>query len=999
MEQQDQDLHPTTPTKNQGTITKCNQFIEKQTCSAASAETTESLAHTTPDTDTDHKNIANANEDDCCENEKLQMLSGMEAGAVGDKENEIVMTSPNAALLNSGAADLLTATGEPTLVDQTVENVVASETKLQEEPAAQPANVQQQQNTTATAAPAVVQDENAMRYQKYLDHAIRWKKVDEAWSWVDKMLTSDYQIDYQSVSALVKISLDGDSRTAKLRRGFSLLKKFLRKSKDAEEGLYNTCLDGFARLRDVQSMEQTMVDLRGHMYSARPGAVTYGTLIKAYGTFRDFNRVLLLWEEMRKTDIPPNAVTYGCMLDACVKCNHVEMAVQTFEDMKSSNLHKNTVLYTTIIKGFAKIKDLARAMKLYREMLSERVPCNVVTYNSLIDVAVRCNNMKVAAMVLQEMQASGIMPDIITFSTLVKGFCNEGNLRKALLVANEARMRRLPVDEIMFNSLLDGCAKIGDFDTGLMVFADMQRCNIAPSCVTFSILVRLYAGVNRLYDAIDLVFRQMPFVWKCLPTRAVYSCLMKACAQQGDPMNVACILKQRNALPESQINQLLRDAQATAIGCAAMMAGNPGAAALDGRKLAAANYHHLSSQHASSNAAMAAALGQHGSTSGANNGNSVRHLDQQQGGNNGLNTAGGNNGNNTQQPNVNQNQHNVNGNHQQQHNNGQNVNNANNMGGAGNNANNNGQNNVGQNNLNNMGGNNNGNNNQQLLLQQQQQQMQGQQNSAAISQHLQAQQTQLDAMMNMLAQTSGAATGVNTGNPFGNALNMHGGSSTGVVPNHAASQLSAAQFAAAANMGAAAAGGLQGSAGVNSLGAAAFGAGSGAGNHGGFGVNDEFANANPTANLAAAHMGAAAAHAHHSAATAAAARNYGAGYGHEEWAEWNKWSNASGSKRGSGASQSWKNYQNSYSAGMANALNAPGAGMGYQMDAGYDSFFNAGAFDQEFMGAANGGASGLLGGAGHQNTPSIPTTRAGEHALETAEKQKMDEKCGYHGGA
>ena len=102
------------------------------------------------------------------------------------------------------------------------------------------------------------QDENLisiLRYQKYLDHAVRWKKVDEAWTWIDKMLASDFPIDYQSVSALVKMSLDSEAghqqhhhhgRTAKLRRGFSLLKKFLKKSKDAEEGLYNTCLDGFA---------------------------------------------------------------------------------------------------------------------------------------------------------------------------------------------------------------------------------------------------------------------------------------------------------------------------------------------------------------------------------------------------------------------------------------------------------------------------------------------------------------------------------------------------------------------------------------------------------------------------------------------------------------------------------------------------------------------------------------------------------------------------------
>jgi hypothetical protein len=35
---------------------------------------------------------------------------------------------------------------------------------------------------------------------------------------------------------------------------------------------------------------------------------------------------------------------------------------------------------------------------------------------------------------------------------------------------------------------------------------------------------------------------------------------MKACAQQGDPMNVAQILKQRNALPESQIATLSQNA-------------------------------------------------------------------------------------------------------------------------------------------------------------------------------------------------------------------------------------------------------------------------------------------------------------------------------------------------------------------------------------------------------------------------------------------------------
>ena len=42
---------------------------------------------------------------------------------------------------------------------------------------------------------------------------------------LSQMLGSDFPIDYQTITTLVKQSLDGDGRTAKLRRGFSLLKR------------------------------------------------------------------------------------------------------------------------------------------------------------------------------------------------------------------------------------------------------------------------------------------------------------------------------------------------------------------------------------------------------------------------------------------------------------------------------------------------------------------------------------------------------------------------------------------------------------------------------------------------------------------------------------------------------------------------------------------------------------------------------------------------------
>ena len=63
---------------------------------------------------------------------------------------------------------------------------------------------------------------------------------------------------------------------------------------------------------------------------------------------------------------------------------------------------------------------------------------------------------------------------------------------KAMMLLQAARDNpQIAVDEILFNSVLDGCARIGDYNGAMHVFDDMLNANISPSCVTFSILVRL----------------------------------------------------------------------------------------------------------------------------------------------------------------------------------------------------------------------------------------------------------------------------------------------------------------------------------------------------------------------------------------------------------------------------------------------------------------------------------------------------------------------------
>lgn len=364
--------------------------------------------------------------------------------------------------------------------------------------------------------------------------------LDEAWDVLEEMQSRGLRADKYTVSILTKgITERGDKRRAP--RGVVLVEHFLRSQPDdVDEVLVNSLLDVFCRMGDMPRLEATLNKMRE--YGIRGSAVTYGTIVKAYGKAGSIEKVLQAWAEMGRLGLEANAVTYGCMLDACVKCGHLDKALQVFSAMKVKGLHRNTILYATLIKGFAKSKDPLAARNLYSEMVMEGVTCNVVVFNSLIDACVRANDLHGAAEVLQQMTAAGVKPDLITFSTLIKGYCSNGELGKALRLAEELRARELECDEIVYNSLLEGCVKAGDLQQGLRLFTEMKQRHVKPSSVTFSILVKLLSRAGRLDLACHLVAREMREMHGVTPTRMVWSCLVTCCVKARDFTRAVMVL-------------------------------------------------------------------------------------------------------------------------------------------------------------------------------------------------------------------------------------------------------------------------------------------------------------------------------------------------------------------------------------------------------------------------------------------------------------------------
>lgn len=67
-----------------------------------------------------------------------------------------------------------------------------------------------------------------------------------------------------------------------------------------------------------------------------------------------------------------------------------------------------------------------------------------------------------------------------------------------------------------------------------MVFEDMIQSRVAPSNITFSILVKLYFEAGQIAEAFRVV-DEMGNRYRCVPSRIVYTVLLRCCGQQGGP--------------------------------------------------------------------------------------------------------------------------------------------------------------------------------------------------------------------------------------------------------------------------------------------------------------------------------------------------------------------------------------------------------------------------------------------------------------------------------
>merc|ERR1719410_1002386 len=225
--------------------------------------------------------------------------------------------------------------------------------------------------------------------------------------------------------------------------------------------------------------------------SSLVNAITYGSVLKGFSHQRQFDRVWLVYKEMRAGKQAVSLAVYNALIDACARSSDMGRVPQLLQDMVKDGLEPNLVTYSTIVKGYCQNK-LGKAFELLQEMKrSTKYRPDEIAYNSLIDGCARHGLYDKGVLLLREMQEAGVRPSNFTLSVLVKLATRSRRPEKAFELCKElAQQYSLRLNVHVYNNLIHACTSNQDMQHALQVLEQMLQEKIRPDARTFTLLLR-----------------------------------------------------------------------------------------------------------------------------------------------------------------------------------------------------------------------------------------------------------------------------------------------------------------------------------------------------------------------------------------------------------------------------------------------------------------------------------------------------------------------------
>ncbi|CAI0388800.1 unnamed protein product [Linum tenue] len=296
---------------------------------------------------------------------------------------------------------------------------------------------------------------------------------------------------------------------------------------------WNTLLDGYARLGDVESAEL--------LFNQMPAkdVISWTTMINCYSQNQKFREALGVFNEMTKNEVIPDEVTLASVISACAHLGALDLGKEIHHYVMQNGFDLDVYVGSSLIDMYAKCGSLERSLLVFYKLRHKNLFC----WNSIIEGLAVHGYAEEALAMFSKMKTEKIKPNGVTFISILSacahsGLVEEGRkwfesmtqlehygcmvdlLSKAGLLEEALRLIRtmkLEPNAVIWGALLGGCKLHRNFEIAQIAVEELKVLEPGNSG-HYALLVSLHTQVNRWSDAANIRWKMKELgVEKCSP--------------------------------------------------------------------------------------------------------------------------------------------------------------------------------------------------------------------------------------------------------------------------------------------------------------------------------------------------------------------------------------------------------------------------------------------------------------------------------------------------
>ena len=248
---------------------------------------------------------------------------------------------------------------------------------------------------------------------------------------------------------------------------------------------FQSLLSALCRYKNVQDAEHLIYcNKETYPFDAKSFNIVLNGWCNVIGSPRQAERV---WMEMGNVGVQHDVVSYSCMMSCYSKGGSLNKVLRLFDRMKKERMEPDRKAYNAVVHALAKGGFVAEATSLVKTMEEEKgMEANVVTYNSLIKPLCKGKKTEEAKRVFDEMIEKGIVPTIRTYHAFMRILRTGEEVFEML-----GKMRKMGCEPTVdtYVMLIRKFCRWRDFDNVAVLWDEMKVRGVGPDLSSYIVMI------------------------------------------------------------------------------------------------------------------------------------------------------------------------------------------------------------------------------------------------------------------------------------------------------------------------------------------------------------------------------------------------------------------------------------------------------------------------------------------------------------------------------